>query len=167
MALNAYLKLKGQKQGIIKGSAVQKGKEGKIIVIAVSHEVTSPRDAASGQATGRRIHKPFVITKEIDKSTPLLYNALISNENITEFTLDFYTDKKIGTAIGVGVETQHYSVRLTNAKIADIKFFMLNNKNPEFVKFAEYEEVAFVYEKIEWFWKDGNIAAVDDWMSPI
>ena len=34
MALNAYLKLKGQKQGEIKGSVTQKGREGKIMVIA-------------------------------------------------------------------------------------------------------------------------------------
>ena len=48
MALNAYLKLKGQKQGPIAGSVTQKGREGKIMVIATSHEIVSPRDAASG-----------------------------------------------------------------------------------------------------------------------
>ncbi len=37
MALNAYLKLTGQKQGDIKGSVTQKGREGKIMVIAASH----------------------------------------------------------------------------------------------------------------------------------
>ncbi len=37
-----------------------------------AHEVKSPRDAASGQATGKRMHKPLVVTKELDKSTPLL-----------------------------------------------------------------------------------------------
>ncbi len=39
MALNAYLKLKGQKQGEIKGSVIQKGRENKIQVIAVSQEM--------------------------------------------------------------------------------------------------------------------------------
>jgi type VI secretion system (T6SS) effector Hcp len=32
--------------------------------------VVSPRDPASGLPTGKRMHKPFVITKEIDKSSP-------------------------------------------------------------------------------------------------
>ena len=86
MVLNAYLKLKGQKQGTIKGSVTQKGREGKIAVIAVTHEIISPRDAASGLPTGKRMHKPFVITKvitkKLDKSSPLLYNALVNNENI-------------------------------------------------------------------------------------
>jgi type VI secretion system secreted protein Hcp len=52
MALNAYLRLKGQKQGEIKGSVTQKGREGKILVIGAEHEVLSPRDASSGLATG-------------------------------------------------------------------------------------------------------------------
>lgn len=34
--------------------------------------VVSPRDAASGLPTGKRQHAPVTITKELDKSTPLL-----------------------------------------------------------------------------------------------
>ncbi len=39
---------------------------------ALSHVIISPRDPASGLSTGKRMHKPFVITKELDKSSPLL-----------------------------------------------------------------------------------------------
>jgi type VI secretion system secreted protein Hcp len=162
MALNAYLKLKGQKQGEIKGSVTQKGREGKIMVIAVSHEIVSPRDAASGLPTGKRVHKPFVITKELDKSSPLLYNALCTNENITEFELQFWTPQ-VGAVGGAGTEKQHYTVKLTNVSIADIKFTMLNNKNPELMRYVEYEEVAFTYQKIEWIWNDGGIMSTDNW----
>lgn len=34
--------------------------------------IVSPRDAASGQASGKRMHKPFTITKEWDSATPLI-----------------------------------------------------------------------------------------------
>jgi type VI secretion system secreted protein Hcp len=162
MALNAYLKLTGKKQGDITGSVTQKGREGKIMVIAVNHEVASPGDAGSGQATGKRQHKPFVITKELDKSTPLLFNALINNEVIVTWELQFFTSQAKGGA-GSGTETNHYTVRLTNANITDIKSIMLNNKHPEFAKLAEYEEVAFTYQKIEWTWVNGGITASDDW----
>ena len=37
--------------------------------IVVGNEIVSPRDAASGMPTGKRMHKPFVITKEIDVSS--------------------------------------------------------------------------------------------------
>jgi len=164
MALNAYLKLKGQKQGVVKGSVTQKGREGKIMVISAHHEVVSPTDPASGLATGKHLHKPFVIAKEVDKSSPVLYNMLVNNENITEWELQFWTPSlKSGT--GAGAETQHYTVKLTNSRIIDIGFRMLNNKNPELIKYAEYEEIAFSYEKIEWIWTDGGITAQDDWES--
>ncbi len=161
MALNAYLKLKGQKQGDIKGSVTQKGREGKIMVIAVSHEIVSPRDMATGQPTGRRQHKPFVITKELDQSSPILYNVLCTNENIDQWELQFWTPQVSGA--GAGTEVQHYTVKLTNAKICDIKFCMLNNKNPELNRYAEYEEVAFSYEKIEWTLVKGGITSSDNW----
>jgi type VI secretion system secreted protein Hcp len=165
MALQAYLNLKGQKQGEIKGSVTQKGREGKIAVIAVSHEIISPRDPASGLPTGKRMHKPFVITKELDKSSPLLYNALVNNENIPDWQLQFWTPQ-IKATTGTGSEVQHYTVKLTNANVASIAFRMANNKHPDLMKFAEYEEIAFTYQKIEWTWNDGGITALDDWEAP-
>ena len=166
MALNAYLSLKGVKQGQIKGSVTQKGREDKIMVIAVSHEVISPRDPASGLPTGKRMHKPFVITKELDKATPLLYNVLVNNENITEWELQFWAPQ-IKAGGSMGTEVQHYTVKLVNANISSIQFRMLNNKNPELMKYAEFEEIAFTYQKITWTWKDGGIEASDDWESPV
>lgn len=41
-------------------------------IISFEQEIVSPRDAASGLPTGKRMHKPFVITKELDKSSPVL-----------------------------------------------------------------------------------------------
>jgi type VI secretion system secreted protein Hcp len=162
MALNAYLKLKGQKHSDVKGSVTQKGREGKIMVIASNHEVLSPMDPASGFATGKIQHKPFVITKELDKSTPVLYDIMVTNENITEWELQFWRPS-ISSRTGVGTETQNYTVKLSNARIVDIRFQMLNNKNPDLVRYSEYEEVSFVYEKITWTWNDGGITAEDDW----
>lgn len=161
MALNAYLRLRGQKQGDIKGSVTQKGREGKIMVIAVSHDVISPRDAASGLATGKRQHRPLTITKEVDRSTPLLNSALVNNEAFAEFELQFFQPTANGT------ERNHYTIRLANAYITSIGLRMLNNKDPATMKFAEYEEVSFTYEKIEWIWTDGGISAIDSWATPI
>jgi type VI secretion system secreted protein Hcp len=30
-------------------------------------------------------------------------------------------------------------------------------------KYAEYEEVSFTYQKIQWIWTEGGITAQDDW----
>lgn len=160
MAQNAYLKIVGKKTGEVKGSATAKGQEGRIQVIAANHEVLSPRDAASGLPTGKRMHKPFVITKETDKSSPLLYNMLCTNEIITEWTLQFF-----GTLV-TGVQAQTHTVQLTNASISDIVFIMPNNKHPDLAALIEYEEISFTYQKITWTWTDGGITASDDWSSP-
>ena len=39
-------------------------------VISFEQDIVSPRDAASGLPTGKRMHKPFVMTKELDRSSP-------------------------------------------------------------------------------------------------
>jgi type VI secretion system secreted protein Hcp len=161
MALNAYLRLKGQKTGEVKGSVTQKGREGKIMVIAASHSILSPRDPQSGLPTGMRMHKPFVITKEADKSSPVLYNMLVTNENISDWELQFWSPALASP--GAGQEVQSHTVKLVNANIASIDFRMLNNKNPDLMRYAEYEEIAFTYQKITWTWNDGGITAGDDW----
>ena len=166
MALNAYLRLKGQKHGDIKGSVTQKGREGKILVIAAEHGIASPRDAASGLANGKRQHRPFFITKELDASSPLLYAMLVANEAITEWELQFWTPQ-IKAGAGAGTELQHYTVKLTDARIVSIDFHMPNNRDPALAKLVEYEQVGFSYRRIDWTWVLGGITAQDDWGAPV
>ena len=149
-ALNAYLNLKGQKQGQIKGSVVQKGREDSIAVIAVSHEIVSPRDASSGLPTGKRQHKPLVITKELDRSSPLLYNALANNENLPAWSMTIYGATKTVSAAPL------YTIKLTNASVASIRTTTADDGKV-------IEEVSFAYQKIEWLWHTGSIAATDEW----
>ena len=162
MALTAYLKLKGQKQGDIKGSVTQKGREGKIAVVAARHGVMSPRDAASGLPTGRRQHRAFMLTKELDAASPLLYALLINNENIPEWELQCWAPQ-LKAGAGAGSEVQHYTVRLTNARLADIQFVMADNRDPALAKLAASEELYFAYSKIEWTWTAGGISTSDIW----
>lgn len=44
------------------------------IVVGLTAPVVSPRDAASGLPTGKRMHQPFVITKTLDKSSPIIFS---------------------------------------------------------------------------------------------
>lgn len=162
MSLMTYAYVVGQKSGQIKGSITQKGRENSIGVIAISHSIVSPRDPQSGLPTGQRQHKPFVFTKELDKATPLLYNVLCTNENLSSVTFKFWTPQ-LKAAQGVGAEFQNYTVKLTNANIASIDFRQLNIRDPQLVRYTEYEEIALTYQKIEWTWVDGGIMAGDDW----
>ena len=144
-----HMTLTGANQGQIQGSCTAAGLEGTIGVIGFIHEVVSPRDAASGLPTGKRQHSPVTITKRIDKSTPLLYQSFVNNENMSDFVLRFYHKSYGGTV------RNYYEVRLTNARICGIKHLD-----------TEREQVSFVYQKIEWVFMEGGITAEDDWEAP-
>ena len=163
MALSSYLRVKGQKQGQIKGGSIQKGREGWIEIIAYNHEIVSPYNSSSGLATGKIQHQPLVVRKEIEQSTTPSFQALFENEILTTVELKNFSPNKLGTAGGQGVETLTYSITLTNARIVGIKSEMLNNKNPELTRYERTEEISFTYEKIELRWHLGNKTAVDNW----
>lgn len=170
MALNAYLTLKGQKQGAINGGVTQKGRENSILVHSFDNEIVSPRDAATGQATGKRQHDPIVILKEVDQSSPKLWTALVTNEVLTSWELDFWAPGAgggPGSGAGAGAETLIYKITLTNATIASIHEFMESNEVPASASLPLQEEVTFTYQKITWTWTNGGITASDDWQSPV
>lgn len=161
MALPAYMRLTGETQGEMKGSVTQAGREDSIMVIGWNHGIKSPRDVGSGQATGKRQHLALTITKELDKSTPLLMNVMVNNENVTAWELRCWRPS------AQGVEEQHYTVELVNATVSEIRTESLNSKYPENLPHKEREHVSFTYQKIIWTWEDGGISAEDDWETPV
>jgi type VI secretion system secreted protein Hcp len=159
-AMMAYAYIKGARSGPIKGSVTQKGREDSIGVIAFTHDVKTPTDPTTGAATGKRQHGVFKITKELDKSTPLLYNSWAINENLSEVTFKFWSPNLKG-GMGGGTEVQNYTVKLTNAHIVNIKSELPNVRVPELMKLEQQEEVSFTYQRIDWTWNEGGITAND------
>jgi type VI secretion system secreted protein Hcp len=167
MALNAYFsEVNGEKQGKFKGGVIQKGREGWIEIIESSHQIISPRDPASGQATGKRSHKPMRLRMYYDMSLPMWYQSLVYNESLKSVTIAYFSPNKLGTAGGQGVETLTYEIKLTNAFVAGLEFHMPNNKNPDLMKYENTMSVELVYQKIEGTWKLGNKIWSDDWLAP-
>lgn len=115
-----------------------------IDVSAVSHEIVSPRDPASGLPTGKRQHKPISITTEWGASTPLFLNALVSNENLTSVLIGLLRNGQ-----------QVATIKLTNANVSN------------YVQHGGSITLSFTYQKIEWTWVDGGITASDDWEAPV
>ena len=161
MALNAYMRFTGNTQGEVKGSVTQAGREDSIMVIGMSHSILAMRDAASGQSTGKRQHKPLTVTKETDKATPGILLALTQNEEISNAELRFWKPNRAGR------EEQYYTIQLERGTIADYRQEMLNNKYPDNASHAVREHVSFTYEKIIWTYEDGGITAEDDWEAPV
>lgn len=96
-AASITMAVTGEKQGQLIGDNTQRGQEKTIVVLASSVELLSPHDEASGQATGRFQPGPVGITKNLDRSTPQLMQALIMNENLTSVVIRFYKRSHAGT----------------------------------------------------------------------
>jgi type VI secretion system secreted protein Hcp len=162
--LYTYLTLKGQKQGSIKGSVIQKGREGTIQVSYLQQKRVSPRDPASGMATGKIQHEPLVFRKTVDKSSPLLQSAMSSNENLTSAIFKFYQ-----ASTSTGAEANHFNIELTNASIASIDLYHPDtlDSGAGTAGVVEQEEISLTYERITWTWLDGGITAQDDWSAPL
>jgi len=118
------------------------------IVESYSHGVMIPQDAVSARARGRRVHKPFMVRKRIDASTPLLYRALSNSETIPTVTI------RIPTTRAAGGPTM--DITLTEARIMSIMSESSGDDLPT-------EEISFNYAKIKWSWSDGGISHEDTW----
>jgi type VI secretion system secreted protein Hcp len=151
---DAFMRIKG-KSGDIKGGATQKGREGMIVVHALEQNVVMPVDASSGMAAGRRVHKPIVITKNVDKSSAPLHLALSRDEVLSEVTIQFF---EVGRD---GMERNHYTIVLKNARITGLRHVMPDNNKPDLARLPAYEELTLVYESITWTWHDGGLTATD------
>jgi type VI secretion system secreted protein Hcp len=162
MPVSAYLQLKGQRQGNIDGSVTQKGREKSILVHGFDNQISAPHDAATGLPTGKRLHQPVTIVKEVDQSSPKLWTALVNNENLTEWVLKFWSTDLAQP----DTEKQIYTVTLTNASIASMREFMGDNQNAAQAKLPLQEQISFTYQKIEWAWANPTTVAMEDWETP-
>lgn len=156
-ALSAYLYLAGEQQGPIDGSVTIKGRENSIMVRASELEAVAVRDEATGMPTGKRQHKPFVITKEFDQSTPLLFNALAGNERMERFELSYWR------ALPTGSEYIAYTVQLYGARLCGIKQVMLNNAFSENVSIREMDQLSFTYDSMTVEWNERGITGQIGW----
>lgn len=135
------------------------GPDGSVIVLGFEHEIVSPRDPASGQATGKRQHKPVRIVKPIDKSSPLLYRAIATNETLPTVEFRFHRPTEKGTGV-------YYKVTLTNASISSIRQWKPNTRDLSADRAGDLEEVSFSYQTITWRFEDGGIEHSDTWQIP-
>lgn len=154
MALVFYVTIKGAKQGQFKGESQRASAKGKLEGLTFNSEVASPRDVATGQASGKRIHSPITFTKQWGAASPQLFQAAVTNEVLTSVLFEFVrTDKS-------GKEQVFETVKLTNATVSDLRR-TVDEHSAEGA--LGIDQVALVFQKIEIADAVGKTSAVDDW----
>ncbi|AUR53064.1 type VI secretion system tube protein TssD [Aquella oligotrophica] len=159
MAITIYATIQGSSQGAIQGDVKQQGRENTILGYALDHDVEIPRDTHTGLAVGQRIHNPVVLTTEIGKHTPKIFQACSTGEPL-DVTLDFYriNDK--------GLEEKYYTVKLTKAIVVNSRewfpeTFIADNK-----PYKHMQTISMSYEKISWIDNINSTEAEDAWNAP-
>ncbi|MGL4605644.1 MAG: Hcp family type VI secretion system effector [Iodobacter sp.] len=158
MAIPAYLWIKDDGGADIKGSVTVQGREGSVELTAFEHRVNTPTDNNTGKLTGTRIHHPLVFTKEFDASSPYLYKAVTSGQNLKSIEIKWYQIDDAGN------EKEYFNMMLDNVKIVGVSPVMHNIKDPAREKYNHLEAVEVRYEKITWKYLDGNIIHSDSWV---
>ena len=164
MGYSFFVTIKGKTQGEFKSESPLK--KGGILGLSFAYELKSPRDPATGQATGKRQHFPIRITKAWGAASPQLFTALTTNEVLTEVKLEFRR-----TNAG-GEEYVYQSIRLTDASVSQIRQFTNeaatagdSSAKRTSANDQELEEISFTFHKIEIENKDGKTMGQDDWGS--
>ena len=164
MPTSAYLYMEGATQGLITdgastsssvGNIFQESHKNEIMVHAFSHQIIVPRDLQFGQPTGQRVHKPLMISKVVDRSSPLIHRALAIKELMTSCYLTWYRNGRNGPEI-------YYKIQLVDATIVDIQSKMSLCDDPNGDSSTIIEDVYFTYRKIIWSHVGGNTTESDD-----
>ena len=158
MAYEFYVSIEGTKQGKFKGESPREVHRDKIAGLGFSHEITSPRDAATGQASGKRQHSPVTFAKEWGPASPQLFQALTTNEVLKSVLFEF-----VGTNQN-GEEEVVDTIKLTNATVSRMRRHLdVDAAGGAAHDRHALDEVSLNYTRIELENKLGKTMAVDDW----
>lgn len=161
-----YIKIEGSKQGLISAGASteasignnwQSGHEDEILAQYVSHVVTVPTDPQSGQPTGQRVHKPFEFITVLNKSVPLMYNALTSGEKLDKVEVKWFRTSTTGQ------QEHFFTTILEDAIITNIVCDMPHAQDPKNAEYTQLLKVCMNYRKVVWEHGSAGTSGSDDW----
>jgi type VI secretion system secreted protein Hcp len=158
MAYEFYVTVEGSKQGKLKGESPRESHRDKVTGISLHYSVSSPREAGSGLATGRRTHQPVWFVKEWGAATPQLFQALSTNEVLKSVLFEFVRTNDNGE------EYVFHTIKLSDARVTEIEQYVdLATTQPQ--DLGPLEKVSFTFQRIELENRDGKTMAIDDWHS--
>ncbi|WP_024913645.1 Hcp family type VI secretion system effector, partial [Chania multitudinisentens] len=114
------------------GNLCQNGHADQIYLYELNHSMSREQHVS---------HHPVVIIKPIDKSSPLIGNAISNNERL-DAEIDIYRTNQNG-----GREL-FYTIKLTNVTITDINIFYPNSLTHN--ESQPQESLSLKYENIAW-----------------
>lgn len=156
-----YVTITAAKQGTLRGEA-RDARRGGLWTPCVRYfyQVTSPQDAISGMASGRKQRSPVTFTKEWGGSSPQLYQAMVNNEILKTVIFEF------ARVAPSGEEHIFQKVTLSDATISSIRQFVNYPADGAPPDPHALEDVSLVFRMIRIESEDGSTAVVDERNAP-
>lgn len=117
--------------------------EGESVVASLGRENSIQIDSFNqemARTSGRIEHKHLVITKVIDKASPLLFKALSSDESVDSAEFRFFRPSISGS----GSEEHFYTIKIESGKIESMITFT-DSSDPYY-----FEEISISFQDITW-----------------
>ncbi len=109
-----------------------------------------------GLTSGRRTYEPLVIRKRVDRSSPLLANALTGSRRVDGVFKFFRLSPS-----GDGTTEQYYTTEITQGRIVAITQFVTDVEDPGELPDQPFEEIAFMFNQIQWTWTISGVTSMD------
>lgn len=145
-----FLEINGEP---VVGDVSRRGLEGAIECLSYEQGVTVPSDRG-GLAVARRQYSPIRLIKRIDRTSPILLQALNQNRPI-DASFRFYrpTEKN-------AIE-QFYTVSVVQARISSVRQYLPDVMNVASGDRPPLEEISISYGQISWRYALEDIEAED------
>jgi type VI secretion system secreted protein Hcp len=155
MAYEFYVTIEGTQQGQLKGESAREAHHDKMAGLSFRYTVGSPRESATGMATGKRQHQPITFVKEWGAASPQLFTAAITNESLKSVLFEFVkTDQRSGE------EVVFHTIKLTNAFVTTIEQYI--DPGPESHDTLALEKLSLSFQRIEIANLEGKTSAIDE-----
>ena len=124
--------------------------DGQIECHSFGFGISNPIDWATGAASGRRQYTSIAISKRIDKASPLLMKALVTNQ-IIDGVFKFFRPPADGKA----VSEHFYTIEIKHGRVESV--------NQSGGSDLPIETVTFAYRAITCTFVKGGVTHADDW----
>jgi type VI secretion system secreted protein Hcp len=152
MAVDSYLQLDG-----IPGESTDDKHKDWIEVLSFGHEMlqqtSSTKSSAGGASSGRAQHGDFAFTKNVDKASPKLYEAVSNGKHLSK--------AKVEVCRAGGSQVKFLEITLEEVMISRVQLNSTDSNGASGTDHIPTETVHLNYGKIEWVYtqqkrKDGS-----------
>ncbi len=142
------LEIQGDDQGHIEGEMTFIDERDMIEIMSFASSVYMQYDPATGRPSGRVSHAPIIITKNFDRASVPMTQALLTAENLSDVRIRFWQSSQ--------TPIHYYTISLRNAALVSVDQAGSEIDRP-------YETWGLVFEQITWIDELTNTEVTDTW----